>query len=203
MKRKQILPRGFKTRAEEKSLEIRNQLGLKPTHACPARLVAELHDISVTSNAALIQSLPLLVDEFPDGAIQRQQLESLYSATSGFSAVVAIVREHKMILYNEQHSPGRQESDLMHEIAHVIQGHPGDDLKLNSDISLRAHDEQYEEEAIWLGSVLQIPEVGLMWFAKNRFSMEQIAERYNASLEMVRFRWGKCGVTQRLKRIGI
>lgn len=198
-----LLPRGFKTRAEEKSLEIRNLLGIRPTEACPARRVATLYDVSITSNAALIEIIPQLVAEFPDEAEVRQQLETIYSTNSGFSALVAIICGHKMILYNESHSAARQESDLMHEIAHIIREHPGDDLKLNSDISLRAHDAQYEQEATWLGSVIQIPEAGLMSLARNKLSIEKIAERYNASIEMVNYRWRMCGVGKRLKSMGI
>lgn len=200
--KRNLLPRGFKTRAEEISLDIRKKLGLRPTHACPARRVAQLYEVSVTSNAALIETVQLLVSEFPEEHT-KQQLQSVYTSDSLFSALMVIIKDFKMILYNERHSPARQESDLMHEMAHIIQQHPGDDLQLGSDIALRGHDDQYEEEAKWLGSVLQIPEVGLMWLAKNGFSKESIAERYGASIEMVDFRWKMCGVGRRLQRLGL
>ncbi|WP_394369960.1 ImmA/IrrE family metallo-endopeptidase [Hymenobacter piscis] len=103
-----------------------------------------------------------------------------------------------MILYNDQHSPERQESDIMHEMAHVLCQHPGDDLQLTSDIGLRDHDAQYEEEASWLGSVLQVPDAGLMWYARRGYSIEQIAARYTASVEMVTYRWRMCGIARRL-----
>ena len=107
-----------------------------------------------------------------------------------------------MLFYNDQESIERQESVIMHEMAHALCEHPGDDLQLKSSMGMRQHDNDYEEEARWLGGVLQIPHVGLYWYAKQGYSIEVIARVYRASVEMVQYRWNMCGIANRLKRLG-
>lgn len=192
----------FKKDAEAWSVDIRQQLGLASHVACPARCVAELYGVSVTP----VQSLPGLVetdlsDLFPDQQAVTQKIKWLLRADQKFSAVVAIVREYKMVLYNADHSAARQESDIMHELAHIICEHPGDCLQLNADIALRQYNTQYEEEAKWLGATLQIPEQGLFQLVRNGHSNQAIAEIYGASVDMVTFRRNKLGIDIRLSRL--
>ena len=105
-----------------------------------------------------------------------------------------------MVLYNANHSPARQESDIMHELAHIICEHPGDCLQLNADIALRQYNTQHEEEAKWLGATLQIPEQGLFKLVQAGLSNQAIAKIYGASLEMVTFRRNKLGIDIRVSR---
>lgn len=195
------LRRGFKTEAEAQSVAIREKLGISPTAACPARQVAHLYGVSVSPAQCLLELVEtILSDEFPDTQLVREQMCWLLRPNGEFSAIVAIVRGHKMVLYNNAHSLARQESDIMHELAHVICQHPGDCLQLNADIGLRRFDHNHEEEAKWLGAILQIPSEGLFSLVKAGYSNESIAEIYGASLEMVRFRRRLSGADVRLQR---
>lgn len=183
-------PPRFKTEAEATALNLRRQLGLTAEHACPARLVTSLHGITVTASCALESEVILdaIKADFPDLLRVRQQLALVSNATVEFSAIVAIIHGHKMILYNGNNSPARQESDIMHEVAHVLCGHKGDCLQLNADISLRVHNEDHEQEAKWLGATLQIPEDGIFRHVRAGRSSAEIAEIYGASLPMVTYR---------------
>ena len=143
----------------------------------------------------------ILSDEFPDQRLVAERIAWLLRPDSEFSAIVAVIGAHKMVLYNAAHSAARQESDIMHELAHIICEHPGDCLQLNADIGLRRFDECHEEEAKWLGATLQIPDQGLFTLVKAGLSNEAIAQIYGASLEMVRFRRGTLGIDVRLSRI--
>jgi hypothetical protein len=196
------LPRGFQTRAEKLSLTIRERLGLRPTHTCPARRVAELYGYSVTSVGALIG---LIQSGFEDSFISSDRVLDDLLRINGleFSGMMALFRSQKMIFYNDQESSERQESVIMHEMAHALCEHPGDDLQLNSVMGMRQHDSSHEEQARWLGGVLQIPDVGLFWYAKNGYSLEAIARAYSSSIEMARYRWNACGISARLNRIGL
>jgi len=196
-----LLPRGFKKSSELQSIDIRKRLGLSATIACPARKVAALYGVTVTP----VQTLCSLVEDtlsdlFPDTYITTQCISRLTESDGGFSAIVAIVGQYKMILYNSHHSPARQESDIMHELAHIICKHPGDCLQLNSDIGLRQFHTQHEEEAKWLGATLQIPDQGLFTLALQGLSNEEIAEIYGSSLEMVVFRRRTLGIDVRISR---
>lgn len=191
----------FKKEAEAWSIDIRQKLGLDAHVACPARCVAELHGVTV-SPAQCLNGLveTVLSDVFLDQQSVTQKISWLLSADGKFSAMVAIIREYKMVLYNADHSPARQESDIMHELAHIICEHPGDCLQLNADIALRQYNTQHEEEAKWLGATLQIPEQGLFKLVQAGLSNQAIAEIYGASLEMVTFRRNKLGIDLRLSR---
>lgn len=103
-----------------------------------------------------------------------------------------------MILFNESRSRARQESDIMHELAHLLREHKGDALELNADISLRSLNEDHEQEAKWLGAALQIPETGIMHHARLGNTAEQVADIYGASLQMATYRWNMLGVSRRL-----
>lgn len=197
--------RRFKTDAEKLSIEIRQKLGLNPKVACPARRVADLYKVSVTSVQDLIgligNELSDVSRKFPDQLTINQQLGWLLRPDTKFSAMVAIVGEFKMILYNSNHSLARQESDIMHELAHIICGHPGDCLQLNADIALRQYNESHEAEAIWLGATLQIPDEGIFSLVRAGLSNETIAEVYGASLKMVAFRRQSLGIDIRISRL--
>lgn len=193
-------PPRFKTEAETTALNLRKQLGLTVEHACPARLVTGLHGITVTPAGALDCDVILgaLNAEFPDQIRVREQLSLVANATNEFSAIVAIIRGYKMILYNGNNSPARQESDIMHEIAHILRGHKGDCLQLNSDISLRVHNEDHEQEAKWLGATLQIPEDGIFRHVRAGRTSDEIATIYGASIQMVKYRRQILAIDRRL-----
>lgn len=195
------LRRGFKKEAETKSLAIRQQLGIDPKAACPARQVAYLYGVSV-SPAQCLKGLveTILSDEFPDQQLVAERMAWLLGPEGKFSAIVAVINEHKMVLYNAAHSPARQESDIMHELAHIICQHPGDCLQLNADIGLRRFNVEHEEEAKWLGATLQIPDQGLFSLVKAGLSNQTIADKYGASLDMVVFRRRTLGIDVRLSR---
>lgn len=181
--------RGFKAEAERKSLDIRRRLGLDSTDACPARLVAGLLGVTVVS----VQCLPQMATEHPQSDLPDTSkiLEGaswLSKDESGFSAMAVVIGGFKMVLFNGKNSLQRQESDIMHELAHIICQHPGDCLGLNGNIGLRIHNEQYEEEAKWLGSALQIPDEGIFCLALAGHTYDEIAGIYRASLKMTNYR---------------
>ncbi len=103
-----------------------------------------------------------------------------------------------MILHNDQHSPARRESNLMHELAHFLCGHPGNALEFSSGIGFRQYNRRYELEAERLGATLQVPGDGLFQLARAGRTNEEIAEIYQASTQMVNFRRNILGIDRRL-----
>jgi hypothetical protein len=201
MKRSPI-PKGFKANAETQSLAIRRQLGLSAIVACPARLVAGWYNVIVTP----LQCLPRvaqdnLQDLFPDADIVSRSAAHLSSRSCGFSAIAVVISDYKMIVFNADNSPERQESDIMHEMSHIICEHPGDCLQLNADIGIRKYDAQCEEEAKWLGATLQIPDKGIFELVKRGYSTEQIANIYGCSLDMAIYRRRILAIDRRLSYI--
>lgn len=192
-------PPRFKANAEVLSLRLRQQLGLAATVACPAKWATRIHGVLLAAAGALNNDIvDALADEFPDHLKVRQHLAWLAQETKEFSAIVAVVQGYKMILYNGNNSPARQESDIMHELAHVLCGHQGDCLQLNADISLRIHNPSHEQEAKWLGATLQIPADGLFRHVRAGRTSEEIAEIYGASVPMVNFRRRTLAIDRRV-----
>jgi Zn-dependent peptidase ImmA (M78 family) len=90
----------------------------------------------------------------------------------------------------------------MHELAHIICEHKVSDEILNTGLIgfLRNHDVQQENEAEWLGSCLQLPRPALVWALKEKMNNGEIAEYFNASEEMVRYRINITGVNKQIER---
>jgi hypothetical protein len=192
-------PPRFKANAEVHSLNLRQRLGLSARVACPARLATGVHGVLLAAAGAFNDTIvDALLDEFPDHLKVRQHLAWVASDTTEFSAIVAIVRGCKMILYNGNNSPARQESDIMHELAHLLCGHRGDCLQLNADISLRVHNACHEQEAKWLGAALQIPEQGIFDHVRAGRTSQEIAKIYGASLPMVTYRRNTLAIDRRI-----
>lgn len=103
--------RGFKTWAEKMALEQRRLLDLRPEDPLPARLLADFYDTIVVEPADL------------PGMTQDILGQLLGSGSEGWSAVSFERNGCTIIIHNPAHSARRQESDLMHEIAHVLCKH--------------------------------------------------------------------------------
>lgn len=126
----------------------------------------------------------------------------LAEGSNNWSAVtIPIGRNKYWIIHNNTHTHSRQQSNLMHELAHIICGHKVDDAKLNLGLSgfLRDYNEEQENEAEWLGACLQLPRPALLWALKKGMSQNDIADYFNASIEMTRFRINITGVKSQLR----
>lgn len=98
-----------------------------------------------------------------------------------------------MIVYRPDHSSARRESDLMHELAHLLLKHPyGRYDPVTNEISKNS---QHEREADYLGSCLQIPRRGLQWAAQAGLTLEQTAIHFGASIQMVEWRSRMTGIS--------
>jgi hypothetical protein len=177
---KSQLRRGFKAASERKSLEFRERLNLRHDDFLPPRELAQLLSVFVHD-----------ISEYPGDA------SSLYRSEAKWSAFTIRNRlGERLIVFNSYHSESRQNSDLMHELAHIICDHQEPALQRAIPIPsiLRNYDSVAEEEATYLGGCLHIPRKALLDCIKMRMSESQIAEKYVASLEMVRYRIRVTGV---------
>ncbi len=74
----------------------------------------------------------------------------------------------------------------------------GEFKPLSDGIFLRDFNNEHEGEAEWLGGCLQLPSVALFCnYKKDRLSLREIAQKFNASVDMVRFRVNMCGFNKR------
>jgi Zn-dependent peptidase ImmA (M78 family) len=178
--------RGFKAEAERQAIFYRNELQLNDRDPLPAR------DMAANLNIQLLT--PKEIPGISDGILENL----LVFGKDNWSAGILRVGDREFIVYNPTHSPYRQESDLMHEIAHSILKHELSELETSvSDgfIPLRKWHEEQEEEAEWLGAVLQLPRPALFYYYKiKKMKIEDISKLFNASEKMVNYRLGVSGV---------
>ena len=181
---------GFKKWSDDKCISIRQEMGLYPSQPlCAFKLCDYLKIPIYTPN-----EIPGITDE-----ILKEVLEignKFWSAAS-----IPINDNDSIIVHNPTHSEARKQSNVMHELAHIICGHKKVIDKISSSLSgfLRNYDEIHENEAEWFGACLQLPRPALLYSLKNNLSEDDIALKYCASVEMVRFRINITGVKNQLR----
>jgi Zn-dependent peptidase ImmA (M78 family) len=179
-----VLRKGFKSEAERKAEFYRAELKLSKFAPLDAFKLAEHLDVLV---AGISEVLP---------ASEIKKLNKSSSQDKFSALLMKNVDNDPLIIHNDSDSKFRQQSNIMHELAHFICGHeiPEEIINLNLPGNLRYFNQVHEEEAKYLGSCLQITKVGLLWKTKHRHTLEEISEYYCASIDMVRFRLNASGV---------
>jgi Zn-dependent peptidase ImmA (M78 family) len=185
------LPRGFKAKAERFSIQFRTELNLRDVDCLDA------FELSKHLNVVI------LCPSFFLG--RNTKWENLCSSNSGWSAM-ALKNKYgdNLILHNTHHSPARQQSNIMHELAHIICGHEFDHIESSHEelfnLGLRVYNKNHEEEAETLGSTLQIPRSGLLKLLRNNSSREEVAKIYRASTQLVQLRINSTGAQKQIQR---
>jgi len=187
MPSKSVLPRGFMAEAERISESYRAEMGISKFDPLDAFCFAEHLNIRVFSVAEVYAD----ASDHPSYAAMCDPAK--------FSAMWMTNSEgDKIIIHNHNHSTYRQQSNLMHELAHIIRKHtvPPQSASLCAQFGLHYYNLLHEQEAKYLGGCLQITRPGLLWANKNLHSFENISEYYSASVDMVKYRMSITGVTK-------
>jgi len=172
--------RGYKKWADNEALRWRKELGLKKSDPLPARVLLDHLKIPYYPLDKL-EGDPVLID-------------SLRKTLIGHWSAVAIKGKGQwFIVHHDQHSPARQESDIMHEISHILCEHSSTSIDDLNGIPLLKYNHEQEEEAKWLGGCLQLPVEALTYCLFNDITPQMISEKYTASSEMVKYRLNVSG----------
>jgi hypothetical protein len=181
---------GFKTWAEKEAAAQRQALGLRDVAALSAVDLAAYLGIAVVGPEAIPGMTPELLHQL------------LVVDAASWSAVTVAYDGCTVIIHNTAHAPCRQESNVMHELAHGLCGHPLARVVQLPGVPfpMREYDADHEEEASWLGACLQLPRVALLSSLRQGLGDADIMEQYNASDELVRWRRRLTGVDLQLAR---
>lgn len=182
--------RGFKSEAEKMACEARALVGLHESAPLPARTLAKAMGVVVMG--------PREIPGIPEPLVTQM----LFDFAKNWSGVTIPVEGQTLIIHNTTHIPARQESDVMHELAHILCNHKPARVDPPGKLpwASRSFDSEQEEQAAWLGGCLQIPRPALVASISQRLDNLAIAIRYGASPEMVRFRRNTSGVDIQLAR---
>lgn len=181
------MKRGFKAAAERLAQELRNQLGSAEDAPVSLDLVAR----------------HLQVDVLPaDEIIDRSRLEELneLQADAFSAATFKLDGGARIVVYNPLHDAGRTQSNIAHELAHLLLKHTVRNLESVGNLKFVTCDSEQEEEADWLGGCLLLPRPILYAAAQVGMRPAEIAERYGTSEPMARFRLNMSGVLVQVAR---
>ena len=178
--------RGFKTEAKWIAKQVRDDLGLGLTDPLDPWRLAELLDIPV-----------LRLSEFQESE------EGAYHYFRGqgrsvFSAVTVFYGTRRLIVHNDSHSPGRQASNVCHELAHGLLLHAP--TPILDDKGCRYWSKEIEEEANWLSGVLLVPDEAAIAVVKGGIDLARAAPYYGVSVQMLTFRINVSGARKRVQR---
>jgi Zn-dependent peptidase ImmA (M78 family) len=101
-----------------------------------------------------------------------------------------------IIVVSPLRNTGRQNSDIAHELAHVMLKHDLSEIREVDGMPFRTCKPDEEEEATAFGGTLLLPRPLLLSAARRRASIEQIASQYDVTVEMARFRYNTTGVAK-------
>lgn len=160
-------------------------LNLKPHDYLSARRLADHLKVDVITQND--------VPGFDKGLIQKLHNHNVWSAVTLFKD------GQYTIISNLDHSETRQESDLFHELAHIICGHDMSGFVLIGNVYLRNYNQEQENEAEWLGGCLHIPRKSLEWSFRNNISPQDICINYSASNDMLSYRINVTGIKYQYK----
>ena len=176
------LRHGFGAAANRISLGLRVQLGLSNFDPLDPRVFFDRREIPVFP-------LSMYRDLCP-GSVG-------HIAPSGdFSAVLLHPEPGSwFVVHNDFHAPGRQASDLSHELAHFLLAHPGEQVCFGD--SGRRVNSLVELEAAYLGGCILIPNEAAHRLAALRVNRSDAAEQYGVSEAMVEYRLRVSGAYRR------
>lgn len=177
--------RGFKTEARDLATEVRGEIGLSPLDSLDPWKLAEYLDIPVWPLTSYDDAIPDAVDY-----LSRQN-------TGVFSAMIACRSLQRVIIYNDGHALTRQRADISHELAHALlmhQPHP----------ALAGwpphYDKVQEEEAKWLGGVLQVTDEFCLSCCRSGMKILEAALSMGVSQQLMRWRMNMSGAQRRVTR---
>ncbi|MBP9051102.1 MAG: ImmA/IrrE family metallo-endopeptidase [Ilumatobacteraceae bacterium] len=176
------LRRGFKADAERQAAQVRKELGLASHDCLDPRDLARHLSISLVDAAQLVN-----IEEL-------EELERLQAFA--FSAATFEVEGRKIIVVSPLRNIARQNSDIAHELAHVMLKHDLSEIREVDGMPFRTCRPDEEEEATAFGGTLLLPRPLLLSAARRQATIEQIASQYNVTVEMARFRYNTTGVAK-------
>lgn len=176
------LRRGFKAEAEREAARVRKELGLASHDRLDPRDLATHLKVSVIDAADLVA-----VEEL-------EELERLQAFA--FSAATFEIDGRRIIVVSPLRNAGRQNSDIAHELAHIMLKHDLSEIRELNGMPFRTCKPEEEEEATAFGGTMLLPRPLLLSAARRRATIDQIASQYDVTVEMARFRFNTTGVAK-------
>jgi Zn-dependent peptidase ImmA (M78 family) len=167
--------RGFKAEAERLAQDLAQKLGIGDTDPVPRDAVAKQLGVEVLA---------------ADKVVDRNRLEELneIQPDAVSAATFKLASGKRVVVYNPLHQVGRTNSNIAHELAHLLLGHTVRNVATVGNFKLLTCDAEQEEEADWLAACLLLPRPLLYAAARRGWGYARIADSYSTSETTARFR---------------
>lgn len=179
--------RGFKTQAEQISLQLRKELGLTASDRLDCTALA----------AHLAIDVAPVTDLLGHGA-SAADVNRLVADDGGFSAMTVYRGTRCRIFFNPFHPPTRNANSIAHEISHVVLEH--EPAAFTDCDGLRDWNAEQEDEAAWLAGALLVPREGAFRWMLAGGSQTAGAEHFGVSAQLFTWRVNHTGVAAQLRR---
>lgn len=180
--------RGFKTRAMKLALSVRKEMSIGDNVALDPRKLAEHVDVPVLE----------LPDLLAAGMSQTTLRHLTGNGKEEFSAALFERGGQRLIVANPSHSTGRQASNIVHEVSHILLKHIAPAALLVG--GCRQWDAVMEGEADWLAGELLVPRNAALEIARSGEDVETAARRLGVSRAMMNWRLNHSGARKQAAR---
>lgn len=179
---------GFKSWCEKMAGGYRRDLKIHPHAALSPHILSSHLGIRV-----------ITPDEIP-GFNGKHRDQLLLHDNESWSAVTLTLPTERIIIQNSAHATTRRNSDVMHELAHVILKHEPAQVMLspNGHMFMDSYGKEQEGEADWLGAALLVPRDGLLAVLSRSLDISAAAKHFAVSTQMVQWRLRKTGLERQL-----
>jgi len=174
--------RGFKVECERMVARLRDEMGVHISAPLDMAATAAHLEIPVHPLSQLL--------EISGTKRECPRTDEIYRKVSAFTVFDG---SHRTVVYNDEHPLPRHRSNMAHEFAHALLGHP----PLGSG-SGKSVEEMNEKEATWLGGVLMLTGEQARAIIVNGQNLTSAAAHHQLSTEMLRFRLNVTGAAKQV-----
>ena len=178
------LRRGFKAEAERLATDVWSDMGLCPGDCMDARELAK-------HVGCVVRRADELVDIAKLKQLKRVQDDAFFACTFKLPQGHAIV-------FNPLMAETRRNSDIAHEVSHIVLDHRLSRLDRLGDVAFLSCNKQQEEEAAWLSGCLLLPRFALLHDLTKGMRSRTIATKRVLSPDMVDYRRRVTGIERQL-----
>jgi len=182
--------RGFKSQCERRATEFRKQLGHEAVSPLTAGELAEMLGVTVWSTND--------VTDLPD----KDSLVLNNADDDSWSALTLRIGNDNLVVYKPVQSVGRQNSVIMHELAHITLGHQLAEACVFEDGSLAPGNfsQEQEDEADWFAGTLLLPRAALLSIRRRGLTNTKACNEFSVSESMLIWRIRMTGVDNQMSR---
>lgn len=182
------LRRGFVTWCENAARGYRRDLGLQPFDALDPLKLAVLLGVAVL--------LPAEIPGIPKDTLK----QLLRKDPDSWSAVTLVTQAGSAIILNSAHAETRVNSDLAHELSHIILNHEPAQMFVTADgkMVMNHYNPVHEEEAGRLSGILLVPREGLLHLCAQACDHSEIARHFGVSEQLLTMRKNMSGVIRQI-----